>query len=202
MMNAARSLKDEVGNKQHYMNEHKSLAIMKALCVLLSLVVLLPTVTAYDNESEDTIITVDSTNLRFSPSSVTIEEGQTIRFFWSGQALPHNAVERNGVFDSGDPQRNVNYSFTFERGMNGTYEFVCEPHEAFGMVGTIIVTPLPPEDPKEENDSNMTTTPNENTPFLSSPMTILSIVSAAVVLRRDSKFIENGVLVERKEDHC
>jgi plastocyanin len=202
MMNAARSLKDEVGNKQHYMNEHKSLAIMKALCVLLSLVVLLPTVTAYDNESEDTIITVDSTNLRFSPSSVTIEEGQTIRFFWSGQALPHNAVERNGVFDSGEPQRNVNYSFTFERGMNGTYEFVCEPHEAFGMVGTIIVTPLPPEDPKEENDSNMTTTPNENTPFLSSLMTILSIVSAAVVLRRDSKLIENGVLVERKEDHC
>ena len=202
MMNAARSLKDEVGNKQHYMNEHKSLAIMKALCVLLSLVVLLPTVTAYDNESEDTIITVDSTNLRFSPSSVTIEEGQTIRFFWSGQALPHNAVERNGVFDSGDPQRNVNYSFTFERGMNGTYEFVCEPHEAFGMVGTITVTPLPPEEPKEENDSNMTTTPNENTPFLSSPMTILSIVSAAVVLRRDSKLIENGVLVERKEDHC
>ena len=175
---------------------------MKALCVLLSLVVLLPTVTAYDNESDDTIITVDSTNLRFSPSSVTIEEGQTIRFFWSGQALPHNAVERNGVFDSGDPQRNVNYSFTFERGMNGTYEFVCEPHEAFGMVGTITVTPLPPEEPKEENDSNMTTTPNENTPFLSSPMTILSIVSAAVVLRRDSKLIENGVLVERKEDHC
>jgi plastocyanin len=202
MMNAARSLKDEVGNKQHYMNEHRSHAIMKALCVLLSLVVLLPTVTAYDNESEDTIITVDSTNLRFSPSSVTIEEGQTIRFFWSGQALPHNAVERNGVFDSGDPQRNVNYSFTFERGMNGTYEFVCEPHEAFGMVGTITVTPLPPEEPKEENDSNMTTTPNENTPFLSSPMTILSIVSAAVVLRRDSKLIENGVLVERKEDHC
>lgn len=201
-MNAARSLKDEVGNKQHYMNEHRSLNLMKALCVLLSLVVLLPTVTAYDNESEDTIITVDSTNLRFSPSSVTIEEGQTIRFFWSGQALPHNAVERNGVFDSGDPQRNVNYSFTFERGMNGTYEFVCEPHEAFGMVGTITVTPLPPEDPKEENDSNMTTTPNENTPFLSSPMTILSIVSAAVVLRRDSKLIENGVLVERKEDHC
>ena len=44
---------------------------------------------------EPTIITVDSTNLRFSPSSVTITEGDTVRFFWSGQALPHNAVEEN-----------------------------------------------------------------------------------------------------------
>lgn len=89
-----------------------------------------------------TTITVDSTNLRFSPSDVTISEGETVRFLWSGELLPHNAVESEGVFDSGEPSRNVDYIFTFEIGMNGTYEYVCEPHEDMGMVGTIVVEAL------------------------------------------------------------
>ena len=50
-------------------------------------------------ETEDVIITVDSTNLRFSPDTVTVSEGDTVRFFWSGQALAHNAVETNELFD-------------------------------------------------------------------------------------------------------
>ena len=40
-----------------------------------------------EEEPQAVIITVDSTNLRFSPSSVTVVEGDTVRFFWSGQAL-------------------------------------------------------------------------------------------------------------------
>ena len=69
-------------------------------------------------DPQTVVVSVDSTNLRFSPSSVTVAEGDTVRFFWSGQALPHNAVETNEVFDSGDPAREVDYSFTFERGTN------------------------------------------------------------------------------------
>ena len=42
--------------------------------------------TAQEDEPETVIVSVDSTNLRFSPSSVTITEGDTVRFFWSGQA--------------------------------------------------------------------------------------------------------------------
>ena len=39
--------------------------------------------------TDDTvIITVDSTNLKFSPSEVTISEGQTVRFFWSENFRP------------------------------------------------------------------------------------------------------------------
>ena len=52
---------------------------------------------------EEIIISVDSTNLRFSPAEVTIVEGQTVRFFWDGELLGHNAVEMNGFFDSGEP---------------------------------------------------------------------------------------------------
>ena len=105
--------------------------------------------------SEEVIITVDSTNLRFSPSEISIMEGDTVRFFWQGQLLAHNAVERNGVFDSGEPERDVDYSFKFEIGMNGTYEFVCEPHESANMIGQIIVNPLVQEVVEEDDAWNL-----------------------------------------------
>ena len=110
-----------------------------------------------DNQSGEVIIvSVDSTNLRFSPSEITLNEGDSVRFFWSGELLPHNAVEKGGLFDSGDPSREVDFVHTFAIGQNGTYEFVCEPHEDFGMVGTINVEPLElPSDPvSDENESS------------------------------------------------
>ena len=105
-------------------------------------------------EGEVVIVSVDSTNLRFSPETITLQEGDTVRFFWSGELLAHNAVESNGLFDSGETSRNVDYSYTFNIGENGTYEYVCEPHEDLGMIGTIIVEPMPAdeEDPEDEPD--------------------------------------------------
>ena len=98
-------------------------------CILLSSIALTGSLSeSADIQQEEydhvlaTTITVDSTNLRFSPSDVTISEGETVRFLWSGELLPHNAVESEGVFDSGEPSRNVDYIFTIEIGMNGTYE--------------------------------------------------------------------------------
>ena len=105
-----------------------------------------------NNESQGEVftVTVDGTNLRFSPDTITLKEGDTVRFFWENQLLAHNAVEENGVFDSGDPGRNVEYNYTFQVGENGTYQYVCEPHESVGMIGTIIVQPLPVEEPELE----------------------------------------------------
>ena len=105
--------------------------------------------------SEEVVVTVDSTNLRFSPSSVTITEGDSVRFFWSGELLAHNAVAEDGLFDSGDTSRNVDYTFTFEAGTNGTHQYVCEPHESVGMVGTVIVEPMQaPVSPEPANDTS------------------------------------------------
>ena len=136
-----------------------------------------------EQDTDETIITVDSTNLRFSPSSVTVTEGDTVRFFWSGQALPHNAVERDGLFDSGEPERNVDYSFTFEVGTNGTYEFVCEPHESVGMIGQITVEPAPPSNTTNETNETGLESSGEDTPFPSA-FAALSVVALTVVIRR------------------
>ncbi|MBR18747.1 MAG: hypothetical protein CMA64_01130 [Euryarchaeota archaeon] len=114
---------------------YRFLTLLTALGVLLTSTVVIA-------QDDDVIITVDSTNLQFSPSDITIKEGQAVRFFWSGELLAHNAVSTDGLFDSGEPSRNVDYRFVFETGMNGSYEFVCEPHEQLGMVGKITVQPM------------------------------------------------------------
>ena len=70
---------------------------------------------------------------------MTVNEGDSVRFLWGGEVLPHNSVEENGLFDSGDPEREVDYLYTFEIGQAGVYDFFCEPHESVGMDGTITV---------------------------------------------------------------
>ena len=126
---------------------------------------------------EEVIITVDSTNLQFSPSEVTITEGDTVRFFWQGQLLAHNAVEKNGIFDSGDPERDVDYSFKFEVGTNGTYDFVCEPHESANMVGKIIVNPIIVTEEEEKKE-------DKSVPGFSMMLLVTSLIVGAIVSRR------------------
>jgi len=103
-------------------------------------------------ETETHVITVDSTNLRFTPSTLTINEGDTLRFVWGGQALPHNSVEENGVFDSGDPERTLDYGHVFDYDSAGTYSFFCEPHQAVGMTGSVTVVDV--ETPVDEEQNN------------------------------------------------
>ena len=133
-----------------------SVRILVGTLILLSSI-LVGTIESAQND--DVVITVDSTNLQFSPSEVTITEGQAVRFFWSGELLEHNAVSTDGIFDSGSPSRNVDFRFVFDYGTNGTYDFVCEPHELVGMIGTITVEPgeEPGLEPAEPENSYVET---------------------------------------------
>ena len=115
-----------------------------------------------EQETETHVVTVDSTNLRFTPSTLTINEGDTLRFVWGGQALPHNSVEENGVFDSGDPERAVDYGHVFGYDSAGTYSFFCEPHEAVGMTGSVTVLDVEAPADEEEQDNQLGTSTGEN----------------------------------------
>ncbi len=140
------------------------------------------------NETNDTIITVDSTNLRFSPSTVTIEEGDAVRFFWDGQLLPHNAVEENETFDSGDTKSSEDYRFIFVLGLNGTFEYYCEPHRSLGMVGQIIVNPVPPVEnntTEETLDESVDEEDEYFMPFLSMPLLTIILAVAVTIHKQD-----------------
>ena len=99
---------------------------------------------------EEHTVTVDGfgSNIRFVPETLTINEGDSVRFLWSGQLLPHNAIEVNEVFNSGEAMSNVDYTYNFTYNQSGVYEFYCEPHRDLGMLGEITVL-----DVKQDNIS-------------------------------------------------
>ena len=158
----------------------KRLVIALLVCVIMASSSTSTEVDSSIDEPQTVVVSVDSTNLRFTPSTVTIDEGDTVHFFWGGQALPHNAVEVDETFDSGEPESDVDYSFTFEFGMAGEYDFFCEPHQSVGMEGTITVNPV-------ENQSESVEPPvteEENSPFAPIYLTLGAIACAGIILRK------------------
>ena len=116
--------------------------MMKRLVVLLVFAITISgDIGLLQDEGEEHTVTVDGfgSNIRFVPETLTINEGDSVRFLWSGQLLPHNAIEVNELFNSGDAMRNVDYTYNFTYNQSGVYEFYCEPHRDLGMLGEITV---------------------------------------------------------------
>ena len=117
----------------------ESNTMRRLICLAVVLFFLQGSIDLIAEEGEVKVVTVDSTNLRFNPSTITLNEGDSVRFVWGSQALPHNAVEENEVFDSGEPARNLEYEYFFDYESAGVYDYVCEPHASVGMQGEITV---------------------------------------------------------------
>ena len=178
-----------------------SVRILVGTLILLSSI-LVGTIESAQND--DVVITVDSTNLQFSPSEVTITEGQAVRFFWSGELLEHNAVCTDGIFDSGSPSRNVDFRFVFDYGTNGTYDFVCEPHELVGMIGTITVEPgEEPELEPEEPDNSSVETKSEKFQLTFFGLELIMLSFLAFMIYQVGKARERGlpIFIRNQEEN-
>ena len=100
--------------------------------------------------SDPNVLMVEMTDqFRFSPASVTIKTGQTVR--WTNSAsVQHTATGDPSIedevsipagaepFNSGLMSPGQQFSHTFTT--PGTYHYICLPHYRMGMVGTITVT--------------------------------------------------------------
>jgi len=88
---------------------------------------------------------------RFSPVSVSIQQGDTVKWTWRGSG--HSVTSGtpghpSGLFDSGINNSGHTFSHTFSD--PGTISYYCIPHGAFGMTGSVIVaaaTPTPTPTP-------------------------------------------------------
>ena len=72
--------------------------------------------------------------------------------------------------------------------MNGTYDFVCEPHAAFGMVGQIIVETAPPvveNNSSNETNLNVSTMGEDTLPSLSIGLTLCAVGASSIAFRRN-----------------
>ena len=80
-------------------------------------------------------------DLVFDPESLTIAPGDTVHWVWDSDN--HNVVPESSPDEAeweGHPDvvdAGAEYEHTFE--VEGTYEYVCEPHVSAGMVGEIEV---------------------------------------------------------------
>ena len=102
----------------------------------------------------------------FSPQSITVTAGTTVRWGNNGQAL-HTVTANDGSFDSGFIDAGRTYARRFPT--PGTFSYVCIIHP--GMTGTVLVTdsagtaPPPEAEPAiVESDEAATATPDSGTP--------------------------------------
>ena len=75
--------------------------------------------------------------LKFSPTSLTIKIGDSVKVVDTDENVPHNwvvtNVGRSPTLSNGD-------TFTLKFDRAGVFDFVCTFHEAQGMGGTITVS--------------------------------------------------------------
>lgn len=74
----------------------------------------------------------------FGPADLTFKVGDTITFKLTAESEFHTfTVDDLGIDVDVDGRQTVTVTHTFDT--QGTFGFICVPHEALGMVGTITV---------------------------------------------------------------
>jgi plastocyanin len=104
--------------------------------------------------ADEPAVVVGMTNqMEYTPDTVRVQAGETVR--WENDSAvmhtvtadPEEAINDESVrlpdgastFNSGNMTPEQTFEHTFE--VPGTYRYFCIPHEAVGMVGTVIVEP-------------------------------------------------------------
>ena len=72
--------------------------------------------------------------LTFSPKTITVKKGTTVKWAWKTGGVPHNVVGKG--FKS-KTAATVTFSKKFTK--KGTYKYVCTIHKSQGMTGTVKV---------------------------------------------------------------
>ena len=72
-------------------------------------------------------------------NTTTITAGDTVKWVWMSSGHSTTRTDMPQAWDSGIQAAPFDFSQTFSN--PGTYDYHCTPHQAFGMVGTVIVQP-------------------------------------------------------------
>jgi len=140
-------------------------------------------------------------NFRFDPDSMTIPPGTTVSWEWKSNN--HNVVpesQPDGANWGGEGESGVtfdqghSYSHTFE--VEGTYEYVCTPHESAGMVASLTVeegASLPGEESEGGGEGGGEVDPEEmGVPFQAHWVGIATILGIVLTLLLTFFFLKYG----------
>ena len=79
---------------------------------------------------------VSAIDNQFDPAQLDVEAGTTVTWTNNGES-PHTVTASDGSFESGNLDPGQTFSHTFDEA--GEFGYVCDYHEADGMVGSITV---------------------------------------------------------------
>ncbi len=126
---------------------------MKSLYLFLSITFLL----IFQSYSQIQIIT--QTNNSFSPQFLQVHVGDTVRWIWTDGF--HTTTSVNipvGASAWDSPLNSTVSSYDYLVEFEGTYNYVCVPHQSMGMTGTIEV--LLSTEIEERQEENFSVFPN------------------------------------------
>ncbi len=91
--------------------------------------------------SKATIVTVTQQDNTFSPKDVNAKVGDTVRWVWTSGLHTTTSTDIPAGAASWDSQLSTDIrQFDYKITVVGTYNYICTPHVALGMVGTITAT--------------------------------------------------------------
>ena len=135
----------------------------------------------------DHTVRIAPSGIKFSPATLTVNDGDTVCWQWTNESMAHNVVETaaegettalEGGVSSGEANETEDFRVTFTGDQDFTY--VCEPHASSDMVGIVTVgegDPAPPSEPGTSSSS-------EDAPGFAAPMAVVALVAAAMILAR------------------
>jgi halocyanin-like protein len=74
----------------------------------------------------------------FAPAAITVSEGTTVVWEWTGEGGSHNVAAEDADFES-ETVGEAGHTFEHTFDSAGTYKYACTPHRAMGMKGAIVV---------------------------------------------------------------
>jgi len=105
-------------------------------CLILSFLVF------FNLSAFSTTHTITAGGIVFNPSSITVTVGDTIKWQWlngthttTSTGIPTGATSWNAPLDA------ANQTYFYVITQEGTYNYVCIPHQSLGMVGVITANP-------------------------------------------------------------
>lgn len=94
----------------------------------------------YTGTDEVTVAVGAGDGLAFEPTAIRVDAETTVVWKWTGNGGSHNVVHAgsDGLFES-DLVNRTGHTFEYTFDEPGTYNFLCTPHQASGMKGSVVV---------------------------------------------------------------
>ncbi|WP_311173722.1 halocyanin domain-containing protein [Halobellus ordinarius] len=74
----------------------------------------------------------------FGPAAIRVTPGTTVTWEWTGAGSSHNVVDTDDAFGS-ELVEDSGHTFEHTFESEGTFTYVCVPHETLGMKGAVVV---------------------------------------------------------------